>query len=105
MLWTSTALVALFALFPEYVGAITGGGGTVEAAAAASQERSVYRLEGMTCLGCEAHAREAIAAIPGVVDVAVSYEAGSADVVWQGTADDGAVASAVGEFGYRASRQ
>lgn len=105
-LWISTGLVAAFALFPEYVSAITGGGSMAAAAAASQgQERSQYRLKGMTCLGCEAHARQAIAAIPGVVSVAVSYQHESADVVWQGAADDDAVAEAVGEFGYRASRQ
>jgi copper chaperone CopZ len=103
MLWASTVLVVVFALFPEYLGAITGGGGSVATAVDASQHHSQYTLQGMTCVGCEAHAREAIAAIPGVVDVAVSYETGSAEVVWDGVPDDAAVGVAVGEFGYRAS--
>ena len=102
MLWLTTALVAAFAFFPEYVGAFTGGGGEV-AVAAPSQTTVHYRVEGMTCAGCEGHAREAIEAVPGVVSVAVSYRDSSAEVVWSGEPDDAAVARAIAEFGYQAS--
>jgi copper chaperone CopZ len=60
-------------------------------------------VEGMTCAGCEGHAREAIEAIPGVVSVAVSYRDGVTEVVWSGEANDAAVVAALGELGYRAS--
>lgn len=103
MLWLTTVLVAAFAFFPEYVGALTGGGGKV-AEAAPAQTTVRYRVEGMTCAGCEGHAREAIEAIPGVVSVAVSYRSGSAEVVWSGEANDTAVAEAIAESGYRATR-
>lgn len=101
-LWLTTVFVAAFAFSPEYVGALTGGGGEV-AEAAPAQTTVRYRVEGMTCAGCEGHAREAIEAIPGVVSVAVSYRSGSAKVVWSGEANDGAVAEAIAEFGYRAT--
>ena len=100
MLWMTTALVAAFAFFPEYVGAFTGGGGEV-AEAAPHQTTVRYTVEGMTCAGCEAHAREAIEAIPGVASVAVSYQQGSAEVIWSDTPDHEAVSAAVAEFGYR----
>ena len=101
MLWLTTVLVAAFAFFPEYIGAFTGGG---EVAMAAPMQTTVhYRVEGMTCAGCEGHAREAIEAIPGVVSVAVSYRDSSAEVVWSGRPDDAAIASAIAEFGYRSN--
>lgn len=101
MLWMTTVLVAAFAFFPEYVGAVTGGGG--EVATAAPQQTTVrYTVEGMTCAGCEVHAREAIEAIPGVASVAVSYQQGSAEVVWSDGPDHEAVSAAIAEFGYRA---
>ncbi|MGB1015431.1 MAG: hypothetical protein ACPG4T_14945, partial [Nannocystaceae bacterium] len=62
MLWLTTVFVAAFAFYPEYVGAFTGGGGEVVEAAPA-QTTVHYQVEGMTCAGCEGHAREAIAAI------------------------------------------
>ena len=61
-----------------------------------------YQVEGMTCAGCEGHAREAIEALPGVASVAVSYRDGSAEVVWSGEPDNAEVAAALGEVGYRA---
>ena len=103
MLWLTTIFVAAFAFFPEYVGAFTGGGGEV-ADAAPAQTTARYRVEGMTCAGCEGHARKAIEVIPGVVSVAVSYRDDSAEVVWSGDANDAAVADAIAEFGYRATR-
>jgi copper chaperone CopZ len=102
MLWLTTVFVAAFAFFPEYVGAFTGGGGEVVVAAPA-QTTVHYRVEGMTCAGCEGHAREAIEAIPGVVSVAISYRDSSAEVVWSGEPDNAAVAGAIAEFGYRAN--
>ncbi len=98
MLWITTVLVAAFAFFPEYVGALTGGGGE-----AAPQHTTVrYTVDGMTCAGCEAHAREAIEAVPGVASVAVSYQQGSAEVIWMDSPDHEAVLAAIAEFGYRA---
>ena len=102
MLWLTAVFVAVFAFFPEYVGAFTGGGGEV-AEAAPTQTTVRYQVEGMTCAGCEGHAREAIEALPGVASVAVSYRDGSAEVVWSGQPNDAAVADAVAEFGYSAT--
>ncbi|MDF1524471.1 MAG: cation transporter, partial [Trueperaceae bacterium] len=101
-LWLTTVFVAVFAFFPEYVGTFTGGGGEV-AEAAPTQTTVRYQVEGMTCAGCEGHAREAIEAIPGVASVGVSYRDGSAEVVWSGQPNDAAVADAVAEFGYSAN--
>ncbi len=102
LLWTSTVFVVAFALFPEYAGALTGGGGEVEAAAP-TETTMHYAVEGLTCLACEGHARGAIETIPGVASVAVSYREGSAEIVWRGDPDHAAVAAAVAPFGYRAA--
>jgi copper chaperone CopZ len=102
MLWLTTVFVAAFAFFPEYVGAFIGGGGEV-AQAAPAQTTVRYQVEGMTCAGCEGHARGAIEAIPGVVSVAVSSRSSSAEVVWSGEVNDAAVAEAIAELGYRAT--
>jgi copper chaperone CopZ len=101
LLWFTTALVAAFALFPEYISAFTGGGGlSVEATA---QQTSVqYRVDGMTCSGCEAHAREAIEATNGVSSAAVSFSDGTAVVVWNRVPDHRAVSAALVPLGYRA---
>ena len=101
MLWLTTVFVAVFAFLPEYVGAFTSGGEVAEAAP--TQTTVHYQVEGMTCAGCEGHAREAIEALPGVASVAVSYRDGSAEVVWSGQPNDAAVADAVAEFGYSAT--
>ena len=68
---------------------------------AAEEFQLELQVEGMTCAGCEAHAREAIEAIPGVASVAVSYRDGRAEVVWNRVPDDAAVSAAVDELGYR----
>lgn len=78
MLWLTTVFVAVFAFFPGYVGAFTGGGGEL-AETAPAQVTVHYLVEGMTCAGCEGHTREAIEAIPGVAAVAVSYRDGTVD--------------------------
>jgi len=102
MLWLTAVFAAAFALFPEYVGAFTRGGGTI-AVAAPAQTQVRYRVEGMTCAGCEGHARKAIEAIPGVASVAVSYPDESAVIVWTGAPDHAAVSAALAEFGYRSA--
>lgn len=83
------------------LGASSAGVGAV-AEASPPQTKVRYQVEGMTCAGCEGHAREAIEAIPGVASVAVSYRDGSAEVVWSGQRNDASVADAVAEFGYSA---
>jgi copper chaperone CopZ len=99
-LWGVAGAVAAFALFPVYAGALTGGGG--EIAQAAPQQTLVrYHVDGMTCAGCEAHAREAIETVPGVASAAVSYRGASVEVAWRGLSDPGAISRALATWGYR----
>ncbi len=102
MMWLTALLVAVVAFFPEYVGAFAGGEDEV-ALASPGGTTTNYRVEGMTCAGCEGHARESIEAIPGVVSAVVSYRSSTAEVVWSSEPDDAAVASALSEIGYRSS--
>lgn len=100
MLWITTALVAAFALFPEYVGAFSQA--EQEAASTSTQTTVVrYQIEGMTCAGCEGIAQQAIEALPGVASAAVSYRKRSAEVTWSDEPDHAALATAVSELGYR----
>jgi copper chaperone CopZ len=96
-LWTSAALAAVLAFFPEHLG--LGGGGAV--AATGEAQHVQYQVQGLTCAGCERHTREAIGALPGVVGVEVSYRDGSARVAWRGAPDHAAVEVVVAALGYR----
>jgi copper chaperone CopZ len=102
MLWLMAVFAVAVASFPEYVGAFSQGGNAT--GVAPGQASAHYRIEGMSCAGCEGHASEAIRTIPGVVAVTVSYRDRSAKVVWSGEANDTAVADALSELGYRSTR-
>ena len=81
LLWVSTVIVAVFALFPNYVGALLGGSAaTLTATEAQAMSREEITIEGMTCESCAAHVRKALVEIPGVADAEVSYESGRAVV-------------------------
>lgn len=82
MLWTAALLVALFATFPYY-------SPLVWKTLAEVSERGVppvrstllsVRVEGMTCAGCAASVESAVSKLPGVHQVTVSFEGGSAKV-------------------------
>jgi len=77
MLWGVTVMAVAFLLFPSYVGAFLGGDGSK---VAASMNRSVFAIEGMTCEGCSAGVAKAIRGVPGVLAVEVSYADGQAVV-------------------------
>ncbi len=75
MLWVATAVVLLFAFFPNYVGLLlaSGGGSDGKVPAALSGESRTYQIEGMTCEGCATHIRASLAKIPGVARVELTY--------------------------------
>jgi len=102
ILWMTTGLVLAFASFPNYLTYVTGGGssGLVEAA-----ESRAYSLEGMTCEGCAGNIRTAIAKIPGIQAVDVSYPKKQALVqVLPGAAvSDEVIVQAVKSLGYEAT--
>lgn len=107
-LWITTLAVTAFALFPEYVGAMSEDAASRPQVGDLAKETSAakvvlrYRVEGMSCAGCEAHAREALQALPDVISATVSYAEGAAQVTWRDSPRHDAVAEALAEFGYRA---
>ena len=69
MLWMATLLVAVFAFYPNYVGAIIG------ARPSAFVEGTAVRLDiqGMTCEACALHIEKVLRSVPGVIAAEVSY--------------------------------
>lgn len=77
MLWGVTVMAVAFLSFPNYIGALLGGDGTV---VNEKMNRALVHVEGMTCEGCSALVAEAIRAAPGVLAVEVDYAKGEAIV-------------------------
>ncbi|MFQ5504487.1 MAG: mercuric transporter MerT family protein [Planctomycetota bacterium] len=103
MLWVATGLVLLFALFPNYVGMLTGGGEEPPAATLSGESR-VYRIEGMTCEGCATNLRRSLSGVPGIAHAEVSYSEKTARVFFEESAPpptDGTIRKAIEEAGYR----
>ncbi|MBI4229966.1 MAG: cation transporter [Planctomycetes bacterium] len=108
MLWVATAVVLVFALFPNYVGAFLGSGGaSTPSAAPIPGEARGYAIEGMTCEGCAVAIQARIARVPGVTRVEVLYDEKVARV-WTESAEDPSddrILDAIAAAGYRGTRQ
>jgi len=103
-LWVATAMVILFATFPNYIGFLLGGddAGAPVAQTPADVER-VYAIQGMTCAGCVTHISSVLREVPGVKSAEVSLERDDAHVVFAaGHANDQAILAAVASAGYTA---
>lgn len=81
ILWLSTAMVLVFAFFPNYVGLLAKssdlalpGGGT-EHAEASQQDQDIESLMigGMTCEACSLTVRSSLKNVPGVIDASVDF--------------------------------
>ena len=111
-LWGATALVLVFASFPSYVGTLLGGdeptpatGATPAAATAATAATKdttrVYAVEGMSCESCAARLQKKLGQIPGVKSAKISFDAGTATVVFEpGRVDDDAVLRTITDAGF-----
>jgi copper chaperone CopZ len=81
-LWLGVVAAVALALFPFYSGAMasaasggnSGGESVTAGSADAPADTLVYRVEGMTCGGCEAAVRGAVGNLPGVESVRASHE-------------------------------
>lgn len=100
LLIAATVFAAVFALIPKMLTEAPQALPETLAAGAVV----TYRVEGMSCAGCEAHARERIEALAGVTAVAVSYPERTARVAWATPPDDHALSAALAELGYRIHR-
>jgi copper chaperone CopZ len=85
MLWVAMVVVAAFALFPNYLGALLGTGRTSDSVAlrtpALPANALVLSIEGMTCASCAVSLEKELAALPGVASARVDYQARRAVVV------------------------
>lgn len=98
MLWVATVFVLAFAFFPNYVGNLLGGGNM--SAPRQNLDTLVVEIEGMTCEACAATVEKALASVPGVAGVEVSYEERQAVVVAEPTVSEEALKRAVMDAGY-----
>ncbi len=84
MLWTASALVGAFVLFPNYVGLVLGSpaqaSATVDASGLAGAE---YHIEGMTCEGCANILHGALLELPGVKAAKVDFATKTAVVRYE----------------------
>ncbi|GIW94847.1 MAG: hypothetical protein KatS3mg110_2888 [Pirellulaceae bacterium] len=83
MLWTATAIVVLFALFPHWMGFILGGAGSsgTDVANSPDQQQVVLEIKGMTCAACASIVEKSLRSVPGVTAASVSYEKSRAVVL------------------------
>ncbi len=106
-LWLATVFVAAFAAFPTYVGVLLGSRTGDAVAAPAEGVTRIYVIEGMTCVGCAEHLRDALRGVSGVAVVDVSYAERRATVTFGSGArvDDAVVLAAIAALGYRPTAQ
>ena len=100
LLTTETRIVAILLV-------VLGGGGWIARSWAAEGEddttTTVFRVEGMTCGGCEAGVKIAVTKLDGVASVDASYEKGTATVTYdpeQVTREE--IVAAIEKLGYKA---
>jgi copper chaperone CopZ len=101
LLWTSTALVAALAFFPEYVGSVLGA--QMISIDQTAPPTLTLNIEGMTCTGCEAAVEATLSELPEISAADVSYETGQGVIQLAGATPptQSALAAAVGKAGYR----
>jgi len=84
MLWTATALVGAFVMFPNYVGLVMGSPNQTAAAVdTAGLASAKYHIEGMTCEGCSGILHSALTELPEVKASEVDFATKSAVVHYE----------------------
>jgi copper chaperone CopZ len=76
MLWIATAVILLFAIFPQWLGLFLPEGSASPSAPNTTddQQQVVLQIEGMTCEACAATVEQALRNVPGVSAATVSFE-------------------------------
>lgn len=107
MLWVAAVLVAAFALFPEYAGAVAralygsrAGDGSGAVVTGTALHR--FNVEGMTCEACATILQSDIEKIDGVASARVNYADKTAEVRSDAPDILAKVQTAAQEHGYRA---
>ncbi len=108
LLWVAALLVALFAMFPNYAGAIArtfyGSRGTDKSAtivAGATLHR--FRVEGMTCEACAVTLEADLVKLDGVSSARVDYPSKTAEVRSAAADIESRVRAVAERHGYRAA--
>ncbi|MBI2931103.1 MAG: cation transporter [Planctomycetes bacterium] len=104
MLWVAAAVVAVVALFPNYVGLLLRRAPAAAAETGGPTETVTLRIEGMTCEACAVHVENELASVPGVRGARVSYSDARATITVDAVnpPDRASLVAAVGKAGYRA---
>jgi len=99
-----TLFAAVTSAFPHYAGIFFPK--TENTAVVVEQshiQKIEFTVEGMTCTGCENHVKAEISKLPGIVEVSVSYEKGTAVVKFDDTKTSiEAIENAINSTGYKA---
>jgi len=103
MLWVVTVLVLAFSFFPNYVGLLLGSGDTASTQIDANRVEWTMAVEGMTCQGCAALIESELRKVPGVAEVNVDYEKGSAMVAAAPSVSEADLRRAIENAGYSIS--
>jgi copper chaperone CopZ len=91
-LWIATVLVISFAAFPYYSGAVANfllSDGSLKASAAPpvnTVQHVTFAVGGMYCPACAKGVEAKLMNLPGVREASVSYEQGSAEIVYDSRA-------------------
>tara|TARA_R110002072_G_scaffold66429_4_gene163784 strand:+ start:1153 stop:2325 length:1173 start_codon:yes stop_codon:yes gene_type:complete len=105
MLWIATVFVIASASFPKYVGYLLPKDKGIDISWTDDQIIVVsFGIAGMTCEACTIHLRNELVKVPGVLDVAVSYENSSAEIRFDASRPPATIdlSSAVESSGYKA---
>ena len=81
MLWVATVFVLASASFPKYVGFLLPKGSPITSVRDGAELKTVtFGIAGMTCEACTIPLRNELVKVPGVLDIVVSYDDGTAQI-------------------------
>jgi mercuric ion transport protein len=98
-----TLVSALLLSFPSYAHVFFPKSTPPSVISSAITQKVEFKIEGMTCSGCEEHVSSEINKLKGIAEVVVSYEKGTAIVAFDGkqtTVED--IIKAINATGYNA---
>ncbi|MBL4590961.1 MAG: cation transporter [Phycisphaerales bacterium] len=104
MLWVATVFVIGSASFPRYVGYLLPKDQPIVITDSVGQiTTTIFDIKGMTCEACTVHLHNELAKVPGVLDISVSYESGSAQISFDPSSPPtrANLASTIEETGYQ----
>lgn len=98
-----TVFAALMLAFPKYAHIFyPDNSKAVTIVKEADVQTVSFDIAGMTCTSCEEHVKHAVNELPGIVEVAASYEKGGATVTFDQTKSSAEeIQAAIDETGYK----